>query len=596
MQQMHWQDRIPEKFTTGVSTDQLVQELKVPHWVASVLHHRMQAWGDQSLEAVKRFWEPSLKNLPDPFSFPDMDRAAERVTEAICDGEQIAIYGDYDVDGTVGTALLRRFFRMLGVEPIVYQPDRSREGYGVNLSAVEKLAEQGAQLLITVDCGISSVKEVARAKVLGLPVIICDHHEVPETGMPEAYAVLDHKRADNEGPIRSLCGAGVAFYLCMGVRAMLRDIDYFSHEGAGKTEPDLRKLMDLLAVATLADMVPLVDENRILVAYGLEKLRKAPCVGLLELCKAANVNPADITPYHVGFVIGPRINASGRLGTASNALELLSTDDVSEARTLAASLDGMNEERMEIQAQVVESALALAEQYKNDAGIVLAAEDWHEGVIGIVASRVVENFYRPTAMITFATHTGAGKGSVRSVGKIDVLAALEESKEFLLGFGGHKAAAGLSLKKENLEKFRAAFSAAIQKQVTALEAEGIAVLERELPVDALLDENDAMSFETVAALEKLAPFGIGNPEPVLAVRGWTLEGGRTIKERHVKVQLVGSANAKVEGFWSNGASKFNFAPKQEVDIAFCPQISTFRGVRKVELRVRDIRASSHSRA
>lgn len=594
MQKMHWQHRNSEELATGVSADQLVQELKVPHWVASVLHHRMQAWGDKSLEAVKRFWEPSLKNLPDPFSFPDMDRAAERVTEAICSNESIAIYGDYDVDGTVGTAVLRRFFRMLGVEPIVYQPDRSREGYGVNLEAVEKLAAQGTQLLITVDCGIASAREVARANELGLQVIICDHHEVPESGMPEAYAVLDHKRSDNDGPIHSLCGAGVAFYLCMGVRAMLRDIDYFSHEGAGKAEPDLRKLMDLVAVATLADMVPLVDENRILVSYGLDKLRKAPGVGLLELCKAANVNPADVTPYHVGFVIGPRINASGRLGTANSALELLSTDDPVEARKLAATLDGMNEERMSIQAAVVKEALAMAEQYKNDAGIVLAGEAWHEGVIGIVASRVVESFYRPTVMISFATHTGLGKGSVRSVGKIDVLAALEECREYLEGFGGHKAAAGLSLKKENTEKFRTLFSAAIQKQVDAFQANGIAMLERELPVDALLSESDAMNFETVAVLEKLAPFGIGNPEPVLAVRGWKLEAGRTIKERHMKVQLVGAANTKIEGFWSNGADKFRFTPPQEVDIAFCPQISTFRGVRKVELRVRDIRASSNT--
>lgn len=592
---MQWQHLELSDLATGLSAEALAQELKVPLWVAKILHRRMQSWSDQSLPAVKKFLEPSLKNLPDPFLLPDMDRAAERVAEAICNGESITIYGDYDVDGTVGTAVLRRFFRMLGVEARVYQPDRSREGYGLNYSAVEKLAEEGTQLLITVDCGIASVKEVARANELGMQVIICDHHEVPETGMPEAYAVLDHKRKDNDGPIHSLCGAGVGFYLCMAVRAMLRDIDYFSHEGAGKTEPDLRKLLDLVAVATLADMVPLVEENRILVVYGLEKLRRAPSVGLLELCKAAGVNPADVGSYHVGFVIGPRINASGRLGSANAALELLSTDDAAEARILAEKLDGMNEERMAVQASVAKAALAQAEamvqaaraEGKDLPALVLAGEDWHEGVIGIVASRVVETYHRPTAVITFATHTGKGKGSARSAGNIDLVSAMEQCAQDLMGFGGHKAAAGLSLDRGCLGSFRENFAEAVRAQMT-----NPSQFEKELLLDAVLTPVDTMNFETISYLEKLGPFGIGNQEPVVAVNGWTVEGGKQIKERHVKVQFNGGTT-RVEGFWSNAWDKFQFVPEQKVDIAFCPQISTFRGQRKIELRVRDIRASSN---
>ena len=598
---MQWLHSENTESLEGLSAEALSTEFHMPFWLAKILRHRMNFWSNQSLDAVKKFLEPNLKYLPDPFLLPDMDRATERVVEAICNQEAIAIYGDYDVDGTVGAALLRRFFRMLGVEPIVYQPDRAREGYGLNLGAIEKLKEQGAQLIITVDCGISNRKEVARANELGVDVIICDHHEVPDAGMPEAYAVLDHKRKDNEGPIFSLCGAGVAFYLCMGVRAVLRDIDYFSHEGAGKKEPDLRNLLDLVAVATLADMVPLVEENRILVVYGMEKLRKAPCAGLLELCKVAGVNPADISPYHIGFVIGPRINASGRLGTANAALELLSTDDPNEAQALAGKLDGMNSERMDVQAEVAEQALKQAEEMMERArvggeelsALVLAGETWHEGVIGIVASRVVEKYHRPVVVITFATHTGLGKGSTRSVGKLNVLSALEQSAEYLVGFGGHKAAAGLSLKKEDLENFRKKFSKSIAEQVAVLCHSGASVLERELNIDAILNENDTMNFEMVSKLEKLAPFGIGNSEPVLAVQGWKLVGGRTIKERHLKVQLSLNSSINLEGFWPNGAEKFRPQAQQKVDIAFYPQISVFRGQKKIELRIRDIRASSN---
>ena len=557
----------------------------------------MKNWGDQSLEAVKRFLEPSLKFLPDPFSLPDMDRGAERLSEAIVEAQKIAIYGDYDVDGTVGSAILRRFLRRLGVDAVVYQPDRQKEGYGINAGAIERLAESGIQLLVAVDCGITSNKEVERANELGVDVIICDHHE-PKEELPPAYAVLDHKRADNESTIQSLSGAGMAFYLAIATRSVLRDIGHFDAENGGMKEPDIRELLDLVALATVADMVPLVDENRTLLKAGMDKMRKNPIVGIKELLRVAGVEPADASTYHLGFILGPRINASGRLGSANAALELLSTDDPAEARRLAEQLDAVNQERMRLQGEVADEALAQADAQiqahgKDLPAFVLHAEHWHEGVIGIVASKVVERYHRPVAIVTFATHTGMGKGSVRGVGKLDMTKALEDCAELLGGFGGHKAAAGLSVNVANIETLRERFAEAVAAQVAEHSGDGARVLPREVLADVVLESEEELTNAAVEAVEKLGPFGIGNSEPTLLISGWKVAGMRTMKERHLKIQLTTSQNKSLEGFWANGVGKAEIRETDEIDIVCLPQINTFRNLNRLELKIKDIRAHSH---
>lgn len=593
---MTWRTRDIESLSTGLLPEDLSRELNLPLWLSTVLHHRMKNWSDPSVEAAKRFLDPSLKNLPDPFSMNDMDQGADRLAEAIVQGETIAIYGDYDVDGTVGSALMRRFLRRLGVEPIVYQPDRQKEGYGVNISAMDLLAEKGAKLLLTIDCGITSVKEVERANELGMDVIICDHHE-PKEILPPAYAVLDHKRADNTGPIQSLSGAGVAFYLAMATRSVLRDIGHFDPENGGQKEPDIRELLDLVALAAVADLVPLVDENRILVKAGLEKMKKNPNPGIRALLDVAGVKPDEVSAYHLGFILGPRINASGRLGSANGALELLSTDDLAQAQELAAHLDGVNAERMQLQSDVSDSALAqaadLIKKYGDDLpAFVLHTDEWHEGVIGIVASRVVEKYHRPTAMITFATHTGLGKGSVRGVSGMDMTGLLESCSELLAGFGGHKAAAGLSLKKENIEKFRETFAAKAGERALELTDGKSKILSRETIADIVLSDDSELSKESVEFLEKLAPFGMGNAEPVLMISGWKIAGMRTLKERHLKLQFTSPQNKSMEGFWANGVGRVT-EQMESVDIACSAQINTFRNLNKVELKIKDIRATSN---
>ncbi len=591
-----WSLRESQSYSSGVQPEDLATSLDLPIWVAEILHHRMKYWFEPTIEAAKKFLEPSLKYLPDPFLLPDMDQAADRLAEAVVEGQKVAIYGDYDVDGTVGTAVLRRFLRMLGVDPIVYQPDRHKEGYGVNQAAIEKLAADGVKLLLTVDCGITSVKEVDRANDLGMDVIICDHHE-PKEELPRAYAVLDHKRSDNESSIRSLSGAGVGFYLCVATRSVLRDIGHFEQaDGSGK-EPELKELLDLVALATVADMVPLVDENRMLLKAGLDKLRRSPNPGLRELLRVAGVKPEEVTPYHLGFLLGPRINASGRLGSANGALELLSTDSDEMARNLAEQLDQVNQERMRLQSEVAEGALLQAEglvtENPNLPALVLFAEDWHEGVIGIVASRVVERFQRPVAVITFQTHTGAGKGSVRGMGPLDMTAALESCAPLLLGFGGHKAAAGLSIAKENILEFRAAFAEAVGQQALTITEGKSALLPKDVVVDAMITSDDLKN-GSVEILERLAPFGIGNPEPSFLLSGVKFTGMRVLKERHLKIQFALPQNKSVEGFWANGVDRLSKAPASDenLDLVCLPQINTFRNLNRLELKVKDLRVSS----
>lgn len=567
----------------AADTAAFARHWSMPTWVAELFLRRFPS---ASADAAKgeALLKPGLKALPDPFSLTDMREAAELVADAVMAESTIAVYGDYDVDGTVGSALLRRFFRSLGVDPIVYQPDRAKEGYGVNALAMEALAGAGTELLITVDCGITNNAAIAHARELGMEVVICDHHE-QGAELPPATAILDHKRHDETSAIRSLCGTGVAFYLAMAVRSVLRERGYFADAQA---EPDLRQWLDLVAVATIADMVPLVEENRILTVFGLDKLRRSPLPGLAALLKVAGVDPAEVQPFHVGFTLGPRINASGRLGTANCALELLSTDDPEEANALAEQLDQMNDDRRALQDKVAESALKQAkeflEQNPDAAALVLAHDEWHEGVIGIVASKVVEAYHRPTVMLTFQTHEGKGKGSVRSAGGVDVVEALRACSEQLLGFGGHKAAAGLSLLPENLETFRAGFIAAVAKAT----AEGVRGV-KEYRVDMEMPQNLVLSSADIKWLDRLGPFGIANPEPQFLFRNCDFIDVKILKEVHARVTLKLPSGQRLDGFWPSGAARLVRKPGEKVDVLAIPLISRFRGEERLELRVRDIR-------
>lgn len=560
----------------GEETAAIAAELSLHPLAARVLSAR----GYRSLEAVKEFLADSLAELPDPFRMKSMDLAVDRLCRSIHSGEKITLYGDYDVDGVCSAALLSIFLGELGAKPATYIPHRLEEGYGLNSAAIERIAQDGTRLLLTLDCGISSFAEVSLAGQRGLDVVIVDHHAVPES-IPPALAVIDPHQPDCGYPSRHLCAAGVAFNLCMGVRRRLRDQGFFqSHP-----EPNLRSMMDLVALATVADVVPLTGANRILVKHGLRQLTEAARPGVRALKEVAGLSPtARVTSGHIGFRLGPRINAAGRLEDASVALKLLCATSLEEARPYAAQLDRANAERQSIEAEILEAALRQAEGRPGARGLVLHSDAWHPGVIGIVASRVVERFHRPTVMV--AVRDGMGRGSARSIESFHLFDALKSCAEHLSRFGGHRHAAGLSIEAEKLPRFVEAFEKVAAERLAEED------LVPRVRLDAVVSpaELDEGAVEAVAAL---APFGYGNPEPVLASTG-VLGRARVLPSRkegrpdHLKLALEGAPHVDAIGFGL--ASRAELA-KGPVDLAYQLSMDEWGGMRRVSLKLKDVRAS-----
>jgi single-stranded-DNA-specific exonuclease len=412
-------------------------------------------------EAATAFLADRLSDLPDPYLMKGMRAAADRICEALAARQRITLYGDYDVDGVCSTALLFLFLRDLGANVDTYIPHRLDEGYGLNASAVERLAASGTRVLVTLDCGITSFAEISRAKDLGVDVVIVDHHAVPDT-LPPALAVLNPHQPGCGYPTRHLCAAGVAFNLCVGIRQRLRAQGMFGpRPDSGQVrrkEPNLRSILDLVALATVADVVPLTGANRVLVKHGLEELTAARRPGIQALKEISGLAAqSPVTAGQVGFRLGPRINAAGRLHDASLGLRLLCAETLEEARPLAAALDAANLERRGIEQEILVEALRQAEALAPAKGLVLHSPSWHPGVIGIVASRVVERFHRPTVMV--ALKDGVGRGSGRSIEGFNLVTALKECASHLVKYGGHKQAAGLALETDRLPAFCQAFEA-----------------------------------------------------------------------------------------------------------------------------------------
>lgn len=556
----------------------LAGELSLHPLAARVLLHR----GYRTPEAASAFLSDRLADLPDPFRMKGMGPAVERVLRAVRLKEKVTLYGDYDVDGVSSTSLMYLFLKELGATPATYIPHRLDEGYGLNLGAVERIAQDGTRLLVTLDCGITSVAEIARAKELGLEVVVVDHHTVPPT-LPPATAVLNPHQPGCEYPTKVLCAAGVAFNLCMGLRKRLRDDGFF----ATRKEPNLKALMDLVALATVADVVPLTGANRILVAHGLQELSQGRRPGIRALKEVAGLEPdATVTAGQVGFRLGPRINAAGRLHDASLGLQLLCADSVETARSLAQVLDRANAERQGIESGILTQALAQAEEHKDSRGLVLYDEGWHPGVIGIVASRVVERYHRPTVMV--GVKDGVGKGSARSIEAFHLYDALTGCADLLMRYGGHKHAAGLTIDAKQLPAFREAFAKIALQRLTP---------EDMIPrcrVDAVVNPGD-LDATAVESLQKLGPFGQGNPEPVLVLRGQQARP-RVLPAKsgapgagHLKLALVDAPELDAIGFGMADRVSLVEGP---VDLAFQAGFDTFRGQRKLSLRLKDVRQAA----
>lgn len=474
------------------------EKLRISQLLARILVLR----GLIESESAQRYLSSTLKSdLPSPFLMADMDPAVDRIVRAIQKKESVCVWGDYDVDGTTGAAVLISFLREVGSQPIYHVPHRIDEGYGLNFDGIARLKQQGVTLILTVDCGISNPREVDAARELGLDIVIVDHHQPPEE-LPPAAAVINPHRKDCSFPDKDLCAAGLAFYLVIGLRAKLRSAGWFSRD------PDIRRYLDIVTLGTIADMVPLKGVNRVLLRRGLAELSASTRPGVLALKQVANISAGTISAGQVGFQLGPRINAAGRVDYGMKVVELLTTDSSEVALRIAQELDEHNRERRSIEAKVLEQALVQAEVLMNGAALyslVLGGEGWHPGVLGIVASRIVERFYRPTVVV--GLNGGAGKGSARSIRGFHMVEGFRRCAAHLEKFGGHEYAGGLSIRTEKLRPFSDAFERVARECLQPSD------LSPPLEIDALISFAQ-IGFPLMRELETLKPFGAGNPEPL----------------------------------------------------------------------------------
>ncbi|TCS64344.1 single-stranded-DNA-specific exonuclease RecJ [Varunaivibrio sulfuroxidans] len=477
------------------------QRLGIPDVLARVLSAR-----GVRLDDAERFLDPTLRDfLPDPAHLKDMDGATERLASAVMSGELIAIFGDYDVDGATSSALLARFVHAVGGRALVYIPDRLREGYGPNAAAMARLKEQGASVVVTVDCGTAAFASLDAAVDLGLEVIVIDHHTA-EPALPKAVAIVNPNRLDEHSPHGNLAAVGVTFLLVVGANRVLRNAGWYKTRPA----PDPLQWLDIVALGTVCDVVPLTGVNRALVAQGLKVMALRRNVGMSALVDVARIDEKP-NAYHAGFVLGPRINAGGRVGASDLGARLLRTDDPEEAKILAHRLDELNRERQDIEGAVLEQALAQAEaHYLDDPVLVVAAKGWHPGVVGIVASRLKERFNRPACVVALAQ--GQGTASGRSILGVDLGAAVIAARQagILVKGGGHAMAAGFTVAEDRLDDLRRFFADRLAEQVI----QGTRV--NDLYLDGAMEVR-AATVALVETLSRLGPFGSGNPEPRFAL-------------------------------------------------------------------------------
>ena len=555
----------------------LAASLNISPLVARLLCQR----GLSDPERASRFLSPTLDQLHDPLALTDMRRAVDRITAAIARRERIAIHGDYDVDGVTSTVILRRALELLGADVVHFIPERLKDGYGLQPAAMERLHADGVALVISVDCGIRAAEAARRARDLGIDLIITDHHE-PDVELPPAFAVINPKRTDCSYPDKYLAGVGVSLKL---VHALCRQAD---------RESWLPGFVKVAAIGTLADVVPLVGENRVIAKVGLDLLSRGPHkVGLRSLLDICGLSGKAIDSYHISFMVAPRVNAAGRMATPDIATRLLLASDealAEEVRQLAMQLDGENVRRQEEEAEILAAAKKVVTT-DPDVGarsvLVVAGDSWHRGVIGIVASKLVDTFHRPA--IVLSVEDGIAHGSCRSIPNFDMLAALERCAHLFIRFGGHKQAAGLALDADRIREMRRAVND------VADETLGPEDLMPQLRIDADLTFR-GITGGVAAGVASLAPFGAGNPRPVFAARRVEIiDGPRKLKERHLKMALKQDGRIFRAIAWRSAERHDYLAEhKAAIDVAFSLEQNQYNGETYVELTVADLRKSEET--
>ena len=535
--------------------------------------------GVQSLEEARLFFRGSLTDLHDPFLMQGMEQAADRLRHAIDAREHVLVFGDYDVDGVTSTALMVSFLRELGVPVSYHVPDRVEDGYGLNVGVIDRAVRIGASLIVSLDCGITAVTEAAYARTKGVDLVICDHH-TPGESLPDALAVLDPKRSDCNYPFKELSGCGVGFKLVQAVLDRL-----------GLDPASAFRYLDLVAISAASDIVPVIGENRLLMREGFRLIEEAPRPGLAAMAACSNLSLNPCNSGRIVFGVGPRLNAAGRMAGAGTAVELLLADSLEKAAPMAADLERVNLERRALDEQILEQAIEEAERAMPRNGLVLYRPDWHPGIIGIVASRIVERFYRPTVMLCMVN--GKIKGSARSIEGVNVYDALRQCEHLLDAFGGHDYAAGVTLQEDRVEAFADAFDAAIG------EAASEELFTPAINVDAELDLVD-LDDRFWAVLKQFGPFGPANARPVFRASDLRLVGkpksvGRDAS--HVKFSVVSDRSPGSRAFDVIGFDLGSYLPELEravsaqspMELLFTVDENVWRGTRSIQLQAKDLK-------
>jgi single-stranded-DNA-specific exonuclease len=556
--------------------------------VSSVLAQILINRGFKSSDEISSFLNPDISQLSDPFDIQGMKTAVDRIIAASKRGERVFVHGDYDADGLSSTAIMLKALKMLGIDCCYFIPNRMEHGYGFNPPSVKNAEQLGANLIITVDCGITSLEAAALCRKAGIDVIITDHHEpIRKTPsgvrseeleekpshdflLPDAFVIINPKLTPHASRLTDLSGAGIAFKVAQAL-AMVHDSRFTFHD-----------LLDLAALGTMADVVPLTGENRLIVKEGLKLLKNGGRPGIEALKNAAGIIGKDLRTGLLLFSIIPRINAAGRISDAANVIKLLLTDLEDEANDIAISLNKLNSERQQIEEKVYQEALCKLRSQGIRSVIVLASEGWHKGVVGIVASRIAEEFYRPAFVLSIEGNIA--RGSARSIPSFDLYRALSDCKELLKGFGGHKQAAGLELDSQGISCFEDRINSIADK--TLSEKDFVPALE----IDADIDFSD-ISFNLTKEFAMLEPFGFGNPEPLLGSKGLEILYPRILKDAHLKMKLKQN-NQSIDAIGFNMASFFeNLAVTNRVDAVFTPTVNEWEGVRSIQLNVKALRPS-----
>ncbi|MEW6187492.1 MAG: single-stranded-DNA-specific exonuclease RecJ [Thermodesulfobacteriota bacterium] len=550
----------------------LSRSLNLPFSVCRLLLNR----GLHEADIVRDFFSPSLNRLPSPTLMKDMDKAVNRILKACQQKERIAVFGDYDADGVTATALLVHFLKPLFPELLYYIPHRLREGYGLSLPGITTLKERGISLIITVDCGISNHQEIEFAQGLGIEVIVTDHHQISKKGVPSAVAVLNPKQPGCGFPFKELAGVGVAFYLLIALRQTLDGQGFFS-----KGKPNLKVYLDRVALGTVADVVPLLGVNRIFVREGLEVLSRSPHTGLAALKEVCGL-PADraLSAYDIGFRLAPRINALGRIEEAGGGVQLLTTDDLLQAKDMAQHMHQENTRRQALEQKMlleIDQLLMSKTDWEKRRTLVLGSETWHRGILGLAASRLTERYSKPVFLFSIEGEMAHGSG--RSVEGFHLFNGLEALEGFLTRFGGHEAAAGATLPSLDLLAFEEALENLVQDTVPESTLGPSLSLEGECDFVTLVKE-------IASVLPWMAPFGEKNPEPLLASRQVKVKSLRKVGNGHLKLKLE-QQGMVVDGI-GFGMGHMNLQAGEQIDLAYHPFISEYNGASRLELRIRDI--------